>query len=126
MKRGWLGFGLLTLLLVLSLLATAFLTQVHRQTMLELEQSQECALLGEWDNTHLFLRRGRDRWVRWEHLLACLTDHEPAEEIESSFALLDIYRQARDATAYRAACTDLICKLRALGSAHAPVWWNLL
>lgn len=126
MKRSWIGFGLLMVLLALSLLATAFLTRIHDQTVLELQQSQECALLGDWDNVQLFLRRAQNRWDKWEHLLACLTDHEPAEEIESAFAVLDIYRQSKDALSYRAACADLICQVNALGSSHAPVWWNLL
>lgn len=126
MKRSWIGFGLLMILLVLSLLSTAFLTRVHHQTVLELEQSQQCALLGDWDNTHLFLRRAQNRWDKWEHLLASLTDHEPAEKIGASFAVLDIYRQSKDATSYRAVCADLVCQVEALGNAHAPVWWNLL
>lgn len=126
MKRSWIGFGLLMILLVLSLLSTAFLTRVHDQTVLELEQSQQCALLGDWDNTHLFLRRARNRWEKWEHPLACLTDHEPAEKIGASFAVLDIYRQAKDVTSYRAACADLVRQIEALSEAHAPVWWNLL
>lgn len=126
MKRCWLGFGLLLVLLVLSLAATGFMTRIHESMALELEQSAECALLGDWDNTELFFRLAQRNWSKWEHLRACFADHEPAEEIDASLEALKVYCQARDAVTYRAACAALVCQVRAMGEAHQAVWWNLL
>ena len=126
MKRCWIGFGILGALLVLSLLATGFMTRVHEDSVLDLEQSARSALLGDWDSVQLFLRKAGNHWDKWEHLRACLMDHGPAEDIDAAFAELEVYVLAKEATAYRAACAALVCRLEALGSAHAPVWWNLL
>ena len=126
MKRSWMGLGLLGVLLGISLLATAFLTRTHEEVSLELEQSAQCALLGDWENAGLFLRRAKNRWEKWEHIRACLMDHGPAEEIDASFAMLDIYRQAGEAAAYRASCAALLSRLDALSQAHTLTWWNVL
>ena len=125
MTRSWLGFGLLALLLVLSLLSTCFLARSQEEVILDLKQASQCALLGDWEEVQLFSRQARDRWDRWQHLRACLSDHSPAEEIDSAFAELDIYRQAREATPYRAACAVLISRLEAFSAAQSPLWWNL-
>lgn len=126
MKRSWLGFGLLLVLLILSLAATGLMTRIHQEIALDLAQSSECALLGEWEDTQLFLHRARRIWTKWEGLRACLSSHEPTEDIDAAFAALQIYCQSRNAAAYRAACAMLTCRVRAIGDAQRPVWQNLL
>lgn len=126
MKRCWLGFGLLLLLLTLSLVITAMMTRIHEDTERDLTQSAQCALLGEWENVDLFLRRAHRSWRKWAHFRSALADHEPLEDIDAAFEVLFVYRQARDATAYRAACVHLAKQMDALGESHRPVWWNLL
>lgn len=125
MKRSWAGFGLLMALLLISLLATGFMTRVHEETALDLRQSAECALRGQWQDAQLFLSRAEQGWRKWEHLRSSLSDHSPVEEVEESFAALEIYRQAREADAYRAACAVLVKKMEALGDSHRLVWWNI-
>ena len=126
MKRSWIGFGLLLLLLAASLLVTAMMTRIHEDISLELLQASECALLGEWENVQMFQHRARRKWEKWAHFRACFSDHTPAENIDAGFAAMDIYRRAKDATAYRSACAGLTVQIGALGEAHALVWWNLL
>jgi hypothetical protein len=125
MKRSWIGFGLLVGVLVIALLATGFMTRIHEEVALELRQSAQCALLGEWENVQLFLTRAQRNWTKWGHLRACLMDHTPAEEMDAAFASLDIYRQGRDAIAYRAACAVLVSRMEALAEANTASWWNL-
>lgn len=125
MKRSWIGFGLLVVLLVLSLLTTGLMTRIHEEVALELRQSAECALLGDWENVHLFLTRAQRGWTKWEHLRSCLMDHTPAEEMDAAFASLEIYRQSKESTAYRAACASLISRMEALAEAHELTWWNI-
>ena len=125
MKRSWIGFGLLVVILVISLLTTSLMTRMHEQIALDLRQSSECALLGEWEDVRLFLNRAREHWEKQAHIRSCLMDHTPAEEMDASFDALDIYRQAKDPTAYRAACAVLVSRMEALAEAHTLTWWNI-
>lgn len=125
MKRSWIGFGLLLVILVISLLATALMTRIHEEVALELKQSAQCALLGDWDNVQLFLTRAERRWTKQAHIRACLMDHTPAEEMDAAFASLEVYRQSKDPIAYRAACASLTSRMEALAEAQSVTWWNL-
>ena len=125
MKRSWIGFGMLLVILALSLLATGMMTRIHEEVALELKQSEECALLGDWDNVHLFLTRARRNWTKQEHLRSCLMDHTPAEEMDAAFAALEVYRQGKDSLTYRAACATLVNRMEALAEAQKLTWWNI-
>lgn len=126
MKRSWVGLGLLVALLLLSLAVTGFMTRIHEEMALELRQSAECALLGDWDNVALFRKRAGRSWEKWAHLRASFADHGETEEVDAALAALEIWQQARDATAYRAACASLVTRIEAIGEAHRLVWWNVL
>lgn len=125
MKRSWIGLGLLVVLLVISLAVTGFMTRIHEEMALDLRQSAECALLGDWDNVQLFLRRTNRSWETWGHLRACFADHGETEKIDAALASVEIWRQSKDAVAYRAACAALIKQVEAMGEAHKLTWWNV-
>lgn len=126
MKRSWIGFSLLILLLLLSILVTAFMTRIHESIELDLQQSAECALQKDWGNAELFFRRARRNWDKWEHFRACFADHTPVEEIDANFAALEVYHLGREEAAFPAACRSLARQIAAVGEAHELVWWNLL
>ena len=125
MKRSWLGLGLLLLLLVLSVATTAVMTRIHAEMALDLRQSSECALLGDWDNVQLFLKRANRSWEKWAHLRACFADHGETEDIDAALASLEIWQQTKDSAAYRAACAALTRQVEAVGEAHELTWWNV-
>ena len=125
MKRSWIGLGILLVLLAVSLLVTGFMTRIHEDLALELEQSAQCVREGDWDNTELFLRRANREWERWAHLRGCFADHGETEDIDASLAALEIWFQARDPDAYRAACAALTKQVEAVGEAHKLTWWNV-
>ena len=125
MKRSWIGFGLLLVILAISLVATALMTRIHEEVALDLRQSAACALLGDWEDVHLFLDRAERSWTKQAHIRSCLMDHTPAEEMDAAFASLEVYRQSRDPIAYRAASASLISRIEALADAHTLTWWNI-
>ena len=126
MKRSWIGLGLLVALLALSSLSAWAMVKLHAPVEQQLNQAAECALLGDWGNTEAFFRRGKESWEKLERFRACFADHTPVEEIDSQFALLEIYCVTREQAAFAAACRELAEKCAAVGEAHAFVWWNLL
>ena len=126
MKRSWIGFSLLIVLLVLSLIVTGFMTRIHESIELDLNQASRCVMMGDWEGAELFHRRAFRTWKKWEHFRACFADHTPVEDIDAAFAMLEVYCNAREETAFQAACRDLARRVAAVGEAHELVWWNLL
>lgn len=125
MKRSWIGFALLLVLLLASIFVTIFMSRIHKPIEIDLNQAAECALMADWDNTCRYFRSARDQWEKWAHLRACFADHTPVEEIDASFALLEVYCQSRDSVSFAAACRQTARQAAAVGEAHEMVWWNL-
>lgn len=126
MKRSWIGFGLLLALLAISLTVTIAVTRIHEPIEKDLKQAAECATLGDWVNADRFFHQAKDRWKTWEHFRASIADHTPVEEIESAFALLEVYCYTQEEAAFAAECCALATRVAAVGEAHELVWWNLL
>ena len=126
MKRSWFGAVLLIVLLILSIAAAFFMTRLHEDLALEARLSADSALLGQWDDVHLLLRRISRRWDRFSGLRSCLTDHEALEAIDATLAQMEVCRQSKNALHYQLLCAQLQTQLTALGEAHTLTWRNLL
>lgn len=126
MKRSWMGFALLLLLLAGSILVTWVMVHIHEPIEAALIQAADSAADENWIQASLLFREAEAGWVKWEHLRACFADHNPVEEIDAAFAMLKTYCTAREEVAFAGACRDLARKVAAVGEAHEFVWWNLL
>ena len=126
MKRSWIGFGLLVLLLVVATVTTVLMVRAHQPIGEDLTRAAQCAAAGDWAGAQACFQKARNRWDRWEHFRATLADHTPVEEIDAEFALLEVYCLAREDAAFAAECRALSQKVAAVGEAHEFVWWNLL
>lgn len=126
MKRSWIGFVLLLVLLLGSSLTTLAMVRIHEPIEEHLQQAADCAMEEDWIRAGLFFREAESKWLQWEHFRACFADHNPVEEIDAAFAMLQVYCTARDSVAFAGGCRDLARKTAAVGEAHEPVWWNLL
>lgn len=126
MKRSWMGFVLLLVLLILGLLTTRKMTRIHEPIEAQLLQAAYWSSLDDWETAGLFFQRAEKNWKKSEHFRACFADHNPVEEIDAAFAMLKVYCAAEEETAFEGACRELARKVAAVGEAHALVWWNLL
>ena len=126
MKRCWIGFILLLVLLAGGLLATWTMDRIHEPIEADLKQAAECAVLGDWVNADHFFRKAKGSWEKWEHLCACFADHTPMEEIRASFAMQEVYCDTQENAAFAAGCCELAQKVSAMGESHGLVWWNVL
>ncbi len=126
MKRGWIGAGLLAVLLVISLLVTGSMGRTYQKIAEELESAARAAGAGQWvaaaEDAVDAYKDWQDRW----HFSAAFADHEPMEQIDSQFAQLWPYLAARDVISFSAACRGLARQVEAVGDAHGLDWWNLL
>ena len=126
MKRSWIGFGLLVLLLLGSILSTGIMDRIHEPTADKLKQAAQCAMDGNWEKADDFFREAETSWERWEHVRSCFADHTPVEEIDGDFEILKVCCAARETISFAGGCRSLARQVAAVGEAHALVWWNLL
>ena len=117
MKRSWIGFVLLLVLLAGGIAATWGMAKCHEPIARDLENAAKTALQGDMAQGEALMFQAREAWGRSRHLGACFADHTPMEEIDALFAQVEVY--------FAAGCAALSRKVEAMGQAHGASWWNL-
>ena len=125
MKRSWIGFILLTVLLLGSLLVTKAMVDIHEPIESKLLQSAQTAMDGAWSQAQDLFYHARAEWEEKAHFRGCFADHNPVEEIDAAFAMLQVTCAARDPVAFAGGCRSLARQVAAVGEAHELVFWNL-
>ena len=125
MKRSWIGFALLTVMLLGGILVTRQMQKIHEPIEVQLQQAAQCALEDNWERAEGFFREAEDSWVKWEHFRSCFADHNPVEEIDGNFEMLEVFCSTRERIAFAGGCRELARKVAAVGESHELVWWNL-
>ena len=77
MKRSWIGFFLLLVLLAAGFLSTWRMTAIHEPVEAQLLQAAYWASLEDWETAGLFFQKAERNWKKWEHFRACFADHTP-------------------------------------------------
>lgn len=126
MKRGWIGLGLLAVLLVGGLLVTWRMDRCHDAIAQNLDDAADSALAEDWTAAAALAQQAKHDWETGWNFSAAFADHEPMEEIDSQFAQLAVYGSARDGISFAAVCAQLARQVEAMGDAHGLTWWNLL
>lgn len=126
MKRSWIGFALLIVMLLGGILATRKMGRIHDPIERQLQQAAQYALDNNWESAETAFREAENSWKREEHFRSCFADHNPVEEIDGNFELLAVFCDTRERIAFAGGCRELARKVAAVGEAHEVVWWNLL
>lgn len=126
MKRSWFGVLLLVALLLLSLLVTWVMGEIHAPVAERLRQAAALALEENWEEAGAAAMEARQHWKAWAHLRQCFADHTPVEDIESQFAQLTAYEAKKETAEFAAACLSLKERVEAMAEAHGLSPWNLL
>ena len=126
MKRSWIGFFLLILLLLGSVCSTRIMVSIHEPIETRLIQAARQSIEGDWEKAEDFFREAAEGWKQSEHVRTCFADHTPVEEIDGDFELLKVFCAAREGPAFAGGCLQLARQVAAVGEAHELVWWNLL
>ena len=96
MKRSWIGFILLLVLLAGGIAATWGMAKCHEPIARDLENAAKTALQGDMAQGEVLMLQAREAWGRSRHLGACFADHTPMEEIDALFAEVEVYAAARE------------------------------
>ena len=125
MKRSWIGFILLIVLLLGCLLVTKEMVDIHEPIESKLLLSAQTAMDRNWQQAEDLFQRAQRDWEEKAHFRGCFADHSPVEEVDAAFAMLQVTCAARDPVAFAGGCRSLARQVAAVGEAHELVWWNL-
>ena len=126
MKRSWIGFILLLVLLLGCVLVTMAMCRIHDPIEAQLLQAAQSAMEENWDKAGDCFRSAQENWVEKEHFRTCFADHTPVEEIDADFEMLKVCCAAEEVVSFSGGCRRLARQVAAVGEAHELVWWNLL
>ena len=93
MKRSWIGFFLLVLLLAGCILVTIAMGCIHDPIEAQLIQAAQWAMAENWERSEYSFREAMENWKKREHFRACFADHTPVEEIDGNFELRKLSAQ---------------------------------
>ena len=126
MGRFWLGAGLLAALLALGLWTSGAMVRLHEDLAVDLDRAAQAAQSGDWQEARARALSAGGQWERQRRKAAALADHTPMEDIDALFAQAEVFGRQEETADFAAACAELSMRLRAMGDAHTPQWWNLL
>ena len=125
MKRSYLGLGLLGLLLILGILTSRRMDNIHLPLSHGLERAAQLALEEDWESADTMVETVRAAWEKSAPFIAALTDHSPMESLKAHFAQLAVCRQLRDRAGFAALCAEMACQLEAISEAQQLTLKNL-
>lgn len=125
-KQFWAGATLLILLLILALGVSWGMYALHLPAQTQLEQAVRAALTEDMPQALSLVRQAKQRWEYSWKISAATADHSPMDEIDKTFAELEVFADAGDAEHFAACCAQLSALIRSMYEAHAPTWWNFL
>lgn len=126
MKRFWLGLGILAALLILSFWVQHSSKDLHKPVVEALKNAQSCATAGDWEQAKKQIKQAKDHWHSAMDIRSAVCDHDYLEEINTGFAALKVWHEAKDPSATAALCAELINRINALEEAQRLSLRNVL
>ncbi len=126
MKRIANGIAILAVLLVIAVLFTLLMDDIHTPLAQNLQAAAQAAAEENWQKAAALFRQASLCWEENKHFVASLADHSPMDEMDGLFAELEVYLQQQEMPHFAATCRHLAKLAEAMGENHALNWWNLL
>ena len=118
MSRFRIGVGLLAVLLAVCVWSQIKMAGIQKPIADTVIKAEKLAAQENWPAATLAVQSARDSWEKRRTFVSALADHQPLEDIECLFAMLDAYAQEEDKTEFRAACRDLNRRILAVKEAQ--------
>lgn len=118
MNRFRIGVGLLVVLLGLCIWSQLRMSAIQTPIAREIAQAEEYATRENWAQAMALVEKAQGEWEEHRTLVASLADHQPLEDIESLFAMLEAYAAEQEETEFRAVCRELSRRILAMKEAQ--------
>ena len=126
MKRILSGALILAVLLAVGLGIAWKCRQLHNHISQLLEEAGTAAQAQQWEDARRLTHAAAAQWQRSRHFTAGFADHTPMDEIEATFAELQIYLDAQEAPHFQATCARLSLLTQSMADSQGLQWWNIL
>lgn len=126
MKRTYIGFALLVILLAAGITVSCGFSRIHRDLGALFAKTAACAVEEDWSQAHSLLQQACEKWQCWRDLTAAISDHAPLEEMEQALARLEILLPLHCPEEFAADCMALSRMAMAMSHSQGIRWWNLL
>ena len=118
MSRFRIGLGLLIVLFAVCLFSQLRMAAIQKPIAEQISQAEIYAAQGDWLKAAVKLEKAKKNWEAHRTFVSALADHQPLEDIECLFAMLNTYAEQQDETEFRAACQDLHRRILAVKEAQ--------
>ena len=125
LNRELLGILLLAGLLAATLIISHRMCRCYEETARKLDAATAFALAEKWEQAVASTASAQAQWEESWRLSGLFADVSPMEEIDTQFAQLSVWAEARQETEFASAGAALSRKVRAMADAHRLTWWNL-
>ena len=126
MKRFWLSFGGLVVMLCAALGNAAYVDAVADAVTGGLRTAEELADRGEWGQARELTRQCFGRWEACRTYLHIVSRHSDLDEILVSFRSVLQYLELEEMDQYAAENRELVTHIELLAEMEQPDWLNVL
>ena len=126
MKFLWIGLGILSLLLVISVAGLYCLDNTADQVAGLPETAWQQSLAGNLDQAVRQAGQAEALWQRRYGLVASMADHHDLEEISLGFSELGGWQALDSGENYAMVCLRLAGQIRELARGEKPAYYNFL
>ena len=126
MKRFWLSFGVLVIMLSAALGNAVYVDTVADSVTGSLRAAEELADRGEWGQARELTRQSFGRWEDCRTYLHIVSRHSDLDEILVSFRSVLQYLELEEMDQYAAENRELVTHIELLAEMEQPDWLNVL
>ena len=126
MKRFWLSFGVLVIMLSAALGNAVYVDTVADSVTGGLREAEELADRGEWGQARELTRQSFGRWEDCRTYLHIVSRHSDLDEILVSFRAVLQYLELEEMDQYAAENRELVTHIELLAEMEQPDWLNVL
>ena len=126
MKRFWLSFGVLVVMLGAALGNAVYVDTVADSVTGSLREAEELADRGEWGQARELTRQCFGRWEDCRTYLHIVSRHSDLDEILVSFRSVLQYLELEEMDQYAAENRELVTHIELLAEMEQPDWLNVL
>ena len=126
MARGWFGFAILIVFLVLGILVSVTINNTHETACDLLSQAADLTLAGDFEEAVSWAMAAKTQWETAWNGTAVVADHSPMDDVDALFAEMEIYAKTGEEPHFAACCRELAQRVEAVSEAHRFSWWNVL
>ncbi len=126
MKRLWLGFAILAVLLAASIGVQFGMQRLQEPITRDLELAAQAALEEDWETASALSARAQRAWEKCHGLTAGVADHNPMDEVDMLMEEIAVFSRKQEGVHFAATCRSAAQLTQAMADAHTLTLWNFL